>query len=119
MPEPFVIRVVGHPPALNSRMHWAARSIAVKQYREWAELQTLSQRNERGGFTCDRVRVSAVIRSKGRGVDPDNRVGLCKALIDGLVSGGLIPDDSGKHVELGTFTHEHGERAIVLTAEVL
>lgn len=65
-----------------------------------------AQQAHAGKETHPRFRITVHSRRR-RLADPD---GLCaKWVIDGLVEGGLLPDDSAQYVEAVTFTQEESD----------
>ena len=106
------------PNGPNTPQHWAPKAKANKKFRDWACIQTLSARNAQGGITFDCVRVSAVFTRRAIGTaDVDNEVARLKPVIDGIVDGGLIPNDTPAHLQLGTITQERGPRGLRVLIE--
>ena len=115
------VRVVvpGRPPGANDLIrlgHWRIRSVRAewKQKTEDAVVASLVERpNPRIPFAYAQVRVTwrCKIRRKR---DYDNLVSGLKPLLDGLVSGGILEDDSTEclmrlgpfHVEVGAARDE-------------
>lgn len=94
-----------HPLSINeaNRMHWAARAKRVKPWRDSA---ILLARSGAAAYAREvgqvwpvqpiNVQVRLQFRSNARR-DPHNFVGTTvKAIVDGLVRGGLIPDDTAE-----------------------
>lgn len=88
--------------------HWSGASAARQQYREevyvWAKLKQLAP-----PWQANKVRVSLLFGIKdGRKAqryqpqDVSNAVSAFKAGFDGMVDACLFPDDSRKHMALGT-----------------
>jgi crossover junction endodeoxyribonuclease RusA len=106
------------PDGPNARLHWGAKAKANKRFREWAEMQTLSARNERQGVTYECIRVSATFVRRAIGTaDTDNDIARLKPILDGIVDGGLIPNDRPAHLQLGTITQERGPRSLRILIE--
>lgn len=78
----------------NGRYHWATRARATKALRERAHAEALRHKPLQTP-----VHAVATIRYKTNGrADPANAAPTVKALIDGIVDGGLIPDDDHTHL---------------------
>lgn len=78
----------------NDKMHWAARSRLTKQLRQWGYL--LGREGEgvaRLGLTHARVEMEFAYPDRRRR-DRSNLAPTVKALMDGLIDAGLLPDDS-------------------------
>lgn len=75
---------------------WRARARAAAEWRQLvaAALEVLGDRRPR----WDRATIRYELFTCGREIDPDNRVALGKPILDGLVAGGVLPDDRGAHV---------------------
>lgn len=91
----------------NTRKHWRYASKAVKQYRQEVELAAAEAVRTSGWNPPDRVEVSLLFAIKGaRGTgryqpqDELNALGAFKAGLDGMVDGGVVKDDSRKHVTI-------------------
>ena len=88
----------------NDKMHWAARARLTKQIRQWGYL--LGREGEgvaRLGLTHARVEVEFAYPDRRRR-DRSNLAPTVKALMDGLIDAGLLPDDAdhlaGKHLNI-------------------
>lgn len=83
----------------NDKMHWAARSRLTKQLRQWGYL--LGREGEGvARFGLQRARVEfefAYPDSRRR--DRSNLAPTVKALMDGLIDAGLLPDDSDRFLD--------------------
>ena len=55
--------------------------------------------------------VVTLVRTSGPPRDPDNAVASVKGLLDGLVIGGLVVDDSAEHMSLGVRQERGTKRA--------
>jgi hypothetical protein len=75
---------------------WKARARAAAEWRQLvaAALEVLGDRRPR----WERASIRYHLFTCGREIDPDNRVALGKPILDGLVAGGVLPDDRGAHV---------------------
>lgn len=96
----------------NDKMHWAARSRLTKQLRQWGYL--LGREGEgvaRLGLTHARVEVEFAYPDRRRR-DRSNLAPTVKALMDGLIDAGLLPDDAdsfldGPHTVIATRLADH------------
>lgn len=79
------------PLNANQRMHWAKKAALTKQVRAASFYAAKSA----GVLRCDKVRVTLTwfVRTTTRR-DADNVVPTLKALCDGLVDAGIVPDDT-------------------------
>jgi len=86
------------PLNLNHRQHWAAKAADVRQLREDVQLLARARRLPKG---CERVRITLIYRplDPNRRRDVINITPTLKAAEDGLVSYGLIPDDTPVYIE--------------------
>lgn len=82
--------------SLNDRTHWRNRQ------RHAADARLVvgqAVKATRGDTTFDVAHIAVTFRAPDRRRrDPDNLLGAVKPLIDGLVDGGLLPDDSAMQV---------------------
>lgn len=82
--------------SMNDRMHWAQRAKITKSYRSGARAIA---RMEKLPIGLKHVHITAhVHKTTRRAYDAHNLLPTLKAIIDGLVDYGLIPDDSNKHL---------------------
>ncbi len=81
------------PLTSNQRMHWARKAKITAQVRDTAALAC------RRFGPAERVEVSLswIVRTKHRR-DADNIVPTLKALCDGLVDAGIVPDDTPEYM---------------------
>lgn len=102
------------PPNANDRTHWRHKGPWVKALRAAAK-----QAAKQAGIPClERVRIGAVIRRERIGqADADNDTSRLKNLIDGLVDAKVVPNDTYRHVEIGTVTEERGPVGVLLIVE--
>lgn len=79
------------PLNANQRMHWAKKAALTKQVRA----ASFYAAKNAGVLRCDKVRVTLTwfVRTTTRR-DADNVVPTLKALCDGLVDAGIVPDDT-------------------------
>lgn len=83
----------------NDKMHWAARSRLTKQLRQWGYL--LGREGEgvaRLGLQHARVEVEFAYPDRRRR-DRSNLAPTVKALMDGLIDAGLLPDDADRFLD--------------------
>ena len=111
-PVELTVRV---PAALwltaNGRDHWATKSRRTSHLRQ---LGFLAARNLPA---VDRANVVAVIGyPTARRADPANAAPTVKALLDGAVDAGLLPDDDHKHIPRTSYERgpDSGERGVYL-----
>ena len=89
----------------NMRPHWAAkarRSAALRQRGFWAAKRAKVER-----YQCLHVTAFVQYATAGR-ADPANAGPAVKALIDGLVDAGVLPDDDSAHLVGPDFRREPG-----------
>lgn len=83
----------------NDRLHWAARSRLTKQLRQWGYL--LGREGEgvaRLGLQHARVEIEFAYPDRRRR-DRSNLAPTVKALMDGLIDAGLLPDDADRFLD--------------------
>jgi len=101
----LTLSLIGLPPSQNSRRHHFARARDDKQWKEDARLVALDaiNRERPAGLPWQRVHVRYDFHyQRVTSVDPDNTVGRCKPVLDGL-KGLVFPDDSSKYIhQIGT-----------------
>ena len=84
------------PLNANQRLHWAAEAGLTKEVREKARLVAAAARLPKG---LSRVEVWIEVTPRDRRRrDPANWMPTQKAMIDGLVDYGLVPDDCPPYV---------------------
>jgi hypothetical protein len=110
------IEVPGLPPSANARMRagsWPALYRATKPFKD-ATILLAREEMARHGRTepMQRARVVATLvrRSGYCPRDPDSAASSLKEVLDGLVQGGVIVNDSPKHLDLEV-RQERGTRA--------
>jgi crossover junction endodeoxyribonuclease RusA len=80
----------------NHRPHWAQRAKLTKA---WRQAGLMYARQAKLPTGLERVRIEAhVVKSTAREYDAHNLMPTGKAIMDGLVDYGLVPDDKNKHV---------------------
>lgn len=124
----IVVELPGTPPSPNrSRRygHWAQRARSDRQWKSDAYVLAVDARQHSGRSDFPWSRVALAIRftvpTRARR-DPDNAIASLKPAIDGLVSAGLIVDDSGSCIErFGPveFVHVPGQRSVRFTIDQL
>lgn len=83
----------------NDKMHWAARARHTKQLRQWGYLLGREGEGvERLGLTHARVEVEFAYPDRRRR-DRSNLAPTVKALMDGLIDAGLLPDDADRFLD--------------------
>lgn len=84
------------PLNANQRLHWAARARTVKEIRQAAALALKAA----GVPPCARVKVRLVwaVSDPNRRRDPSNVMPTQKAVVDGMVDAGVVPDDTPEFV---------------------
>nr|DAU83083.1 MAG TPA: Endodeoxyribonuclease RusA [Caudoviricetes sp.] len=96
----------------NDKMHWAARARLTKQLRQWGYL--LGREGEgvaRLGLRHARVEMEFAYPDRRRR-DRSNLAPTVKAIMDGLIDAGLLPDDAdrfldGPHTVIATRLADH------------
>lgn len=113
--------LVGTRLTSNQRPHWAARAKVTKEWRAIGHKRALEARIPRLGRA--RIDVQWLPPTRARH-DPANAHPMIKALVDGIVSAGVLADDDsahldGPHVTLGPLTpvgrHMRGTAALRVT----
>lgn len=87
----------------NERVHWAVRARRTRVLREWAHWEARRQRLGHYETIGVRVSVRPGVRTPTARFDPPNWAPTSKAVIDGLVDAGVVPDDGAPHVWAVTF----------------
>lgn len=83
----------------NDKMHWAVRAKLTKQLRQWGYL--LGREGEGVaclGLTHARVEMEFAYPDRRRR-DRSNLAPTVKALMDGLIDAGLLPDDADRFLD--------------------
>lgn len=83
----------------NDKMHWGVRARLTKQLRQWGYL--LGREGEgvaRLGLTHARVEMEFAYPDRRRR-DRSNLAPTVKALMDGLIDAGLLPDDADRFLD--------------------
>lgn len=84
------------PLSLNDRRAWQANYQLKKSYREAAHVLARAARIPK----CQRIRVYLVYTPRDvRRRDPLNLVATLKAVEDGIVDAGIVPDDTPMYLE--------------------
>lgn len=88
----------------NHRLHWAQRKDRTSHLRRKANLLARESLNRGGKHSSTPVHIIATISTPTNSkFDPPNAAPTVKALIDGLVDAGVIPDDDHHHVPRVSF----------------
>lgn len=83
------------PLSANQRMHWAVKARTTKEIRQASMLALRAE----GVPPCKRVRVRLLWAvSDKRRRDPSNMMPTQKAVVDGMVDAGVVPDDTPEFV---------------------
>lgn len=84
------------PLNANDRGNWQSRAEGVKTWRNAGYVASRTARLPR----MDRIRVALhAVPPTARRRDPSNLMPTQKAVLDGIVAAGLVPDDSQAHVQ--------------------
>ena len=97
----------GCSPNLDSHRHWRLRSRGRGEYRMAAKLHLMQGAR---GVKAGKVRISCAFWCGKvlprddfyRPKDEANGIASLKAMVDGFVDAGLVPDDDAKHVTWGS-----------------
>lgn len=83
------------PLNANQRLHWAVKSRTTKEIRQASALALRAE----GVPACKQVRVRMLWAvSDKRRRDPSNTMPTQKAIVDGMVDAGVVPDDTPEFV---------------------
>lgn len=84
------------PLSSNQRMHWAKKARVTREIREGAALAIRAA----GVPRCAKVRVRVLwaVSDPKRRRDPSNVMPTQKAVVDGMVDAGVVPDDTPEFV---------------------
>ena len=103
--EKRIILLEGLPPhalSPNARVSWYEKAKAVKDYRAYVMWTCIDRKNTNDWEMWDKAILFLRFLFKGKQRrDYDNYDASAKALRDGLVDAGLIPDDDSEHLALG------------------
>ncbi len=78
----------------NMRLHWAVKASRTKRLREMAALESWSL----APFEVQARLLAFIGYPRNGRADPGNSAPTVKALIDGLVDGGVLADDDHEHL---------------------
>lgn len=93
----------GHMLTANDKLHWARRASLTKQLRRWGYFLGCEGRGvERLHLARARV-VFEVAYPDRRRRDRHNLAPTIKAMLDGLIDAGLLPDDADRYLD-GPYT---------------
>ena len=88
------------------RIHWSDKAKAKAVARATTGWLVLEQGKPAKPYKKAHISILWIAKHRRR-TDPDNIFSAMKSYIDGLVDGGLIEDDSYKHVRY-TLSYQHG-----------
>lgn len=101
----FIIKAPDQWINANDRVHWSKKATRTRAWREAAHWHAKAARE--GQFPRAHVEVTLYFADKNRRRDAGNYAPTIKAVIDGLVAGGVLADDSdefmvGPDIRCGT-----------------
>lgn len=105
----------------NARVHYMTRATWTARYRALTYLYCQEEKEAHGWGTWNRAVLSLEFRYKTeRRRDYGNAFAAAKALIDGIVDAGLVPDDDTKHLGIGKIRMVTGVRddGVLIVLEV-
>lgn len=82
----------------NGRYHWASRARRTRKLRTRAALAARAARPRIPPMVRARITVHVHGRTRAR-TDPANAYPTIKAVVDGLVDAGVLPDDDAAHLD--------------------
>lgn len=85
------------PLTANQRLHWARKARLTSDVRSAAYLAFLAKWADNGEYGRVEVNLTWFVKDKRRR-DVDNIVPTLKALCDGLVDAGIVPDDTPEYM---------------------
>lgn len=95
MTRSWTFEHAGIPHSANARLHWAEKARRTKLWRDGACVRARANRIP----PLQRARVVIEwLPPDLRRRDPGNISGAAKAICDGLVDAGVLPDDDAKHL---------------------
>lgn len=99
---PWVLTLAGNRPELltaNGRVHWRVRAARTRYWRSLTLLQARSRLNTGTWQRLQSARIEIRLDwPDARRRDPANWAPTAKAIVDGLVDAGLLPDDDHTHL---------------------
>ncbi|MGB3483991.1 MAG: hypothetical protein WBB07_17465 [Mycobacterium sp.] len=101
------------PLSSNQRLHWAKKACITREIRQAAALLS------RNAPRAERLVITLHYRPRDRRRrDRGNLYPTVKALVDGIVDAGVVPDDDTEHVSTPEpVIHEPGEAALWLVLQ--
>lgn len=119
----FTLEILPGAQLLNAnraRGHWAKRAPWIKYWRRmaWAEASNRIIRREWPVLQRAHI-VITITWPDNRRRDPANWAPTGKAIVDGLVTAGLLPDDDDKHVSGPDMRRGYGPHAIHIRIQPL
>lgn len=118
-PLPWQLTLPGNRPQMltaNGRVHWRVRAARTRYWRSIALLHARSLLATGTWHRLDQARIEIRLDwPDQRRRDPANWAPTAKAIVDGLVDAGLIPDDDHRHLIGPDLRRGLGPHAIHLT----
>jgi hypothetical protein len=94
-PRSWTFEHAGPPHSANARLHWAERARRTRLWRNGANIRAQAARIP----WLDRAHVVVEwLPPDKRRRDPGNLAPAAKAICDGLVDAGVLPDDDAAHL---------------------
>lgn len=87
----------------NVKKHWGTKNRAVKQLRQGVARVVKAEMNYQEPMLSGAVRVEIGIcwpEGQRRRLDPDNALGACKAILDGMTDAGMWRSDHRVHAQV-------------------
>lgn len=97
-------------PNLNARMHWSVRNRWTTAFKREAWALTLQAKIKAKIKQWQKAKITVLFYTV-QPKDLDNAYGSCKALIDGIVATGIIPDDKQEFLDLQVKSFKVSKRA--------
>jgi len=111
----YTFYCAGHPPSANNRLHWAKKARLMRVFKEDIAWQVKAVYREKP-LALAHVRC-IILHSTAHLYDYDNAYSVVKSLVDGLTMGGLIEDDSPRHITLSVHQERGTARGVRITVE--
>lgn len=116
----FRLIIDGHPLSPNRAASVSLRR-RLRDKRQYREMAAWKSRQAHQGDPLERARVTiTLVRPDSHFYDPDNAVGVCKRLIDGLCvkhGGTLLCDDDSAHLEMVVQQERGPQRVAVIEVD--
>lgn len=122
--DPLQLRITVNPgdvlPTANGREHWRRKAALTRHWRALAMVLARRELNTGRWQRLDRAHITITLDwPDQRRRDPANWSPLAKAIVDGLVDAGVLPDDDHRHVTGPDLRRGTGPRAIHLNIQPL